>query len=195
MTRIEKPKERDAARDVERPVKDEIEVLQLKDCSRSSLSRGNLRPFVLKAENKTGAAKSDNQRLNGYSNGYGSASDMEVTDEIVDDEIDNLSDDGVDLEDLPLPPSPPRKVLLSHPSFPITSLFLRVLQKMTENEMLEHQLLIERLQAELRTEEMRLVLLKKIRQSQLLAAQQQQQATAQATSDAKSGTDTCSSLN
>ena len=46
---------------------------------------------------------------------------------------------------------------------------------MTETERLESQLLIQRLQAELRTEEMRLVLLKKIRQTQLLAAQQQQQ--------------------
>lgn len=35
--------------------------------------------------------------------------------------------------------------------------------------------MIRRLQAELRTEEMRLVLLKKIRQSQILAAAQQQQ--------------------
>lgn len=48
---------------------------------------------------------------------------------------------------------------------------------MTETERRESQLLIQRLQAELRTEEMRLVLLKKIRQTQLLAAQQQQQQT------------------
>lgn len=116
MTRIEKPKERDAVKDVERPVKDEIEVLQVRDSSRSSLNRSNLRPFVLRAENKSGtttagARQSDNppsNRLNGYSNGYGSASDMEVTDEILDD--DNLSDDDVNLEDLPLPPSPPPKV-------------------------------------------------------------------------------------
>lgn len=49
------------------------------------------------------------------------------------------------------------------------------MQDLTESERLERKLLIQRLQAELRTEEMRLVLLKKIRQTQLLAAQQQQQ--------------------
>ena len=46
---------------------------------------------------------------------------------------------------------------------------------MSETDRLEGELLIQRLQAELRTEEMRLVLLKKIRQTQLLAAQHQQQ--------------------
>ena len=40
---------------------------------------------------------------------------------------------------------------------------------------MEREKLIRLLQAELRTEEMRLVLLKKIRQTQLIAAQQQQQ--------------------
>ena len=64
---------------------------------------------------------------------------------------------------------------------------------MTETERLDSQLLIQRLQAELRTEEMRLVLLKKIRQTQLLAAQQQQQQQQQqanltaASNDVKSG--------
>lgn len=66
---------------------------------------------------------------------------------------------------------------------------------MSENERIEGELLIKRLQAELRTEEMRLVLLKKIRQTQLLAAQhqQQQQITLTATAniqDIKSGTKT-----
>ena len=46
---------------------------------------------------------------------------------------------------------------------------------MSETDRLEGELLIQRLQAELRTEEMRLVLIKKIRQTQLLAAQHQQQ--------------------
>jgi len=50
-----------------------------------------------------------------------------------------------------------------------------VSQDLSESEKEERQLLIQRLQAELRTEEMRLVLLKKIRQTQLLAAQHQQQ--------------------
>ena len=63
---------------------------------------------------------------------------------------------------------------------------------MSETERLEQKLLIQRLQAELRTEEMRLVLLKKIRQTQLLAAQQQQQQQINATAssnlhDLKSG--------
>ena len=49
------------------------------------------------------------------------------------------------------------------------------MKELSESERLEGELLIRRLQAELRTEEMRLVLLKKIRQSQILAAAQQQQ--------------------
>ena len=48
-------------------------------------------------------------------------------------------------------------------------------QERSAEEQLERELLIRRLQAELRTEEMKLVLLKKIRQTQILAQQQQQQ--------------------
>lgn len=48
------------------------------------------------------------------------------------------------------------------------------MQEISDDERLERQRLIQRLQAELRTEEMRLVLIKKLRQTQLIAAQQQQ---------------------
>ena len=57
----------------------------------------------------------------------------------------------------------------------LTKSLLCVKQELSEPERLEGELLIRRLQAELRTEEMRLVLLKKIRQTQILAAAQQQQ--------------------
>ena len=69
------------------------------------------------------------------------------------------------------------------------------MQEPSGAERLEGELLIRRLQAELRTEEMKLVLLKKIRQTQILA-QQQQQANAAAIAapsapDVKSGTSSC----
>ena len=43
--------------------------------------------------------------LNGYSNGYGSGSDMEITDDLqdVESDVDNL-------EELPFPPTPPQNV-------------------------------------------------------------------------------------
>lgn len=48
-------------------------------------------------------------RINGYSNGYGSASDMEVGNEdLIEDSSDEMDYDN--LEDLPPLPSPPQKV-------------------------------------------------------------------------------------
>lgn len=112
MTRIEKPKDRDVSKEIDRPMKDEIEVVHLKDGSRSS-SRRSFRPLSIRPENNQlpyNVKNSDEGRVNGYSNGYGSASDMEINDELPDD--DDLSDDAMDgnLEDLPMPPSPARKV-------------------------------------------------------------------------------------
>lgn len=92
-------------------MKDEIEVVHLKDGSRSS-NRRSFRPLSIRPDNNQMAyTVKDEGRLNGYSNGYGSASDMEINDELPDDE-DDLSDDAMDgnLEDLPMPPSPSRKV-------------------------------------------------------------------------------------
>ena len=111
VTRIEKPKERDANKEMDRPVKDEIEVVHLKDGSR----RRNFRPLSIRPDNNqllyaAAVKNSDEGRVNGYSNGYGSASDMEINEP--DDEADDPSDDANDgnLDDLPMPPSPPRKV-------------------------------------------------------------------------------------
>ena len=111
MTRIEKPKERDANKEMDRPIKDEIEVVHLKDGSRS---RRNFRPLSIRPDNnqqllyasavKNSAA--DDGRINGYSNGYGSASDMEINEP----DDDDPSDDANDGDDLAMPPSPPRKV-------------------------------------------------------------------------------------
>lgn len=116
MTRIEKPKERETSKEMDRPIKDEIEVVHLKDGSRSS-SRRSFRPLSIRPDNNqllyaAAVKNTDEGRLNGYSNGYGSASDMEINDELPDDEADDPSDDANDgnLEDLPMPPSPLRKV-------------------------------------------------------------------------------------
>ena len=43
--------------------------------------------------------------VNGYSNGYGSGSDMEITDDLQD-----VDSDVDDMEELPFPPTPPMKV-------------------------------------------------------------------------------------
>lgn len=117
MTRIEKPKERDVSKEIDRPIKDEIEVVHLKDGSRSS-SRRSFRPLSIRPVNNqvlyaAALKNTDEGRINGYSNGYGSASDMEINDELPDDEADDPSDDAndVNLEDLPMPPSPPRNVI------------------------------------------------------------------------------------
>lgn len=124
VTRIEKPKERDAMKEAaDRPIKDEIEVVQLKEGSRSAGRRpfrpltsrssesNNLPPHVsvMALERSAGGAV----RVNGYSNGYGSSSDVEMNDDLPDDdEVDAPSDDNDDGDpaDLPMPPSPPVKV-------------------------------------------------------------------------------------
>jgi hypothetical protein len=102
---------------MDRPIKDEIEVVHLKDGSRSS-NRRSFRPLSIRPDNNQVVytiKNSEEGRVNGYSNGYGSASDMEINDELPDDEADDLSDDaqGENLEDLPMPPSPVRKVNIS----------------------------------------------------------------------------------
>lgn len=102
---------------MDRPIKDEIEVVHLKDGSRSS-NRRSFRPLSIRPDNNQVVytiKNSEEGRVNGYSNGYGSASDMEINDELPDDEADDLSDDaqGENLEDLAMPPSPVRKVNIS----------------------------------------------------------------------------------
>lgn len=98
-------------------MKDEIEVVHLKDGSRSSSRRSSFRPLSVRPDNNqllyASAAKNvDEGRINGYSNGYGSASDMEINDELLEDEADDPSDDAnCNFEDLPMPPSPIRKVI------------------------------------------------------------------------------------
>lgn len=127
MTRIERPKERDIGKELmDRPVKDEIEVVHLRDGSRSSGRRpfhhplsstrageSNNFPHLATVSDKT--TTSDQGRINGYSNGYGSASDVEMNDDLLDedDEMDGEPSDEADdgnLSDLPMPPSPPVKV-------------------------------------------------------------------------------------
>ena len=116
VTRIERPKERSKEMDV--PVKDEIEVVPVMDMVEMTASRGladsnnrnskapNRRSLRPKPDKVYTENSDDEVRINGYSNGYGSTSDMEVND-IHEEDVESDDDN---LEDLPLPPSPRRKV-------------------------------------------------------------------------------------
>ena len=123
VTRIERPKERDSNKEIDRPVKDEIEVVHLKDGSRSSGRRAFQHSLSAHSDSykvgHTAAIISLDKitttdlsaRINGYSNGYGSASEMEVGNEdLIEDSSDEMDYDN--LEDLPPLPSPPQKVNL-----------------------------------------------------------------------------------